>query len=111
MSTSGVRDGHDGAETAGLADVIGRIREELEAAQRNAEQSRLRFLVERVNIEFAVQVRQEGGGRGGLRIGVLTAEAGASVSRESTHRIEIELKPHDRDHRPEGPGISVGGPR
>ncbi|MEU5398282.1 trypco2 family protein [Streptomyces sp. NPDC005963] len=111
MSASGGRGGHEGDETAGLAEVIGRIREELEAAQRSAEGSRLRFLVERVDVEFAVQIRQEGNGRGGLRIGVLTAEAGASVSRERTHRIAIELKPHDRDDRPEGPGISVGGPR
>ncbi|MFI1018899.1 trypco2 family protein [Streptomyces sp. NPDC020965] len=111
MSASGGRGGHEGAETAGLADVIGRIREELETAQRNAERSRLQFLVERVNVEFAVQIRREGSGSGGVRIGVLTADAGAAVSRESTHRIEIELKPHDRDDRPEGPGISVGGPR
>lgn len=110
MGANDGRGGHEGAETAGLADVIGRIREELEAAQRDGEESRLRFLVERVSVEFAVQVRREGTGRGGLRIGVVTAEAGGSLSRESTHRIEIELKPHDRDDRPEGPGLSVGGP-
>ncbi|MER5766304.1 trypco2 family protein [Streptomyces sp. NPDC001985] len=107
----GARGGPDGAETAGLAEVIGRIREELETAQRNGADSGLQFLVERVNIEFAVQIRREGGGRGGVRVGVLTAEAGAAVARENTHRIEIELLPHDRDDRPEGPGISIGGPR
>lgn len=106
----GGRSGDEGAEAAGLADVIGRIREELETAQREGERSRLRFLVDRVTVEFAVQVRREGSGRGGLRIGVVTAEAGGSLSRESTHRIEIELTPHDRDAPPEGPGISVGGP-
>lgn len=111
MDASDGQHGHHGAEIAGLADVIGRIRDELESAQRDGEESRLKFLVERVNVEFAVQIRREGNGRGGLRIGVLTAEAGGSLSRESTHRIEIELKPHDRDDRPEGPGISVGGPR
>ncbi|MFJ7423631.1 trypco2 family protein [Streptomyces uncialis] len=110
MGRIGGRGESDGAETAGLAEVIGKIRDELEQAQHEGSRSRLRFLVERVNVEFAVQVRREGSGRGGLSIGVVTAEAGAASSHETTHRIEIELKPHDRDD-PGGPGISVGGPR
>ncbi|MCI3220641.1 trypco2 family protein [Streptomyces sp. NP-1717] len=106
----GARGGHGGAETAGLAEVIGRIREELEEAQRDGRESRLQFRVERVHVEFAVQVRREGTGKAGLNIGVITAEAGGTASSENLHRIEIELMPHDRDERPEGPGISIGGP-
>lgn len=106
----GGRDGHDdSAETAGLAEVIGRIREELAQAQREGQENSLQFRVERVNVEFAVQVRREGTGKGGLNIGVVTAEAGGTTARERTHRIEIELLPHDRDDPPEGSGFSIGG--
>ncbi|MFD3520032.1 trypco2 family protein [Streptomyces sp. NPDC058653] len=111
MGARGARGGHDGAETVGLAEVIGRIREELEEAQRGGRESRLQFRVERVHVEFSVQVRREGTGRGGLNIGVVTAEAGGTAARESLHRVEIELMPHDRDERPPGPGLSIGGPR
>ncbi|MEV0780551.1 trypco2 family protein [Streptomyces sp. NPDC050433] len=103
------RGGHDGAETAGLAEVIGRIRDELEEAQSNGQEKRLQFRVERVHVEFSVQVRREGTGKGGLNIGVVTAEAGGTAAHESMHRIEIELMPHDRDAPPEGPGFSIGG--
>lgn len=82
---------------AGLADVITRVREELEEAQLRGEGSRIRFSVEKVNLEFAIQVKREGTGRAGLRIGVLTAEGGGSASRDTTHRIQIELQPHGED--------------
>ncbi|WP_329377798.1 trypco2 family protein [Streptomyces sp. NBC_01716] len=111
MSARGGRGGYDGAETVGLAEVIGRIREELEEARRGGRDSGLQFRVERVHVEFLVQVRREGTGKGGLNIGVVTAEAGATAAHESMHRIEIELMPHDRDDPPEGPGFRVGGPR
>ncbi|MFI6082926.1 trypco2 family protein [Streptomyces sp. NPDC051217] len=111
MGGRGGRGGHDGAETVGLAEVIGRIREELEEAQRGGRDSRLQFRVERVHVEFSVQVRREGTGKGGLNIGIVTAEAGGTAARESMHRIEIELMPHDRDDPSAGGGFRVGGQR
>jgi hypothetical protein len=62
--------------------------------------------VESVHLEFAVQVRREGSGRAELRIGVLTAGGGATAARDTTHTIQIELKPHGRDG---DPNLSVGG--
>ncbi|MFE3121438.1 trypco2 family protein [Streptomyces niveus] len=105
----GGRGGPDGTETAGLAEVIGRIREELEEAQHDGRESRIQFRVERVNVEFTVQVRREGTGKGSLNIGVVTAEAGGTAARENMHRIEIELMPHDRDQPPQEQGFSIGG--
>lgn len=110
MGGRGGRGGHDGEETVGLAEVIGRIREELEAAQQAGLERSLKFRVERVHVEFSVQVRREGTGRGGLNIGVVTAEAGGTAARESMHRIEIELMPHDRDGQSGEWGAFVGGP-
>lgn len=95
----------DDAAVAGLAEVIGQVRDELERAQRAGEGRDLKFSVEKVNLEFAVQVRREGSGRAELRIGVLTAGAG-SAARDTTHTIQIELKPQGRDGNP---NVAVGG--
>ncbi|GAA2950260.1 trypco2 family protein [Streptomyces enissocaesilis] len=89
-----------------LADVISRVREELEVAQRRGRASGMRFRVERVNLEFEVQVRRETGGRGGLRIGVVTADAGRTTANDTTHRIQVELRPWSRD---DGGPVDVGG--
>ncbi|TVL91018.1 trypco2 family protein [Streptomyces sp. SAJ15] len=91
---------------AGLADVIGQVRDELEAAQALGAGRTLKFGVERVHLEFAVQVRREAGGRAGLRIGVVTAGGGGSVAREATHTIQIDLTPQGPDGSPH---VSVGG--
>ncbi|MDT0341535.1 trypco2 family protein [Streptomyces litchfieldiae] len=79
----------------GLADVIRQVREDLEEAQRDgaAGGHELRFAVDRVSLEIAVQVRREGRGGAGLRIGVVTADLGGAVSRETTHRIQVDLLP------------------
>ncbi|MET7713315.1 trypco2 family protein [Streptomyces sp. NPDC005407] len=96
----------DDATVAGLAEVIGQVRDELERAQRAGEGRDLKFSVERVNLEFAVQVRREGSGRAELRIGVVTAGAGGTSARDTTHTIQIELKPQGRDG---DPNVRVGG--
>jgi hypothetical protein len=96
----------DDAAVAGLAEVIGQVRDELERAQRAGAGRDLKFSVERVNLEFAVQVRREGSGRAELRIGVVTAGAGGTAARDTTHTIQIELKPQGRDG---DPNVRVGG--
>ncbi|MFF3322987.1 trypco2 family protein [Streptomyces sp. NPDC002889] len=97
----------DETAVAGLAEVIGQVRDELELAQRAGEGRDLRFSVESVHLEFVVQVRKEGSGRAELRIGVLTAGGGGSTARDATHTIKIELKPHGGDG---DPNVRVGGP-
>ncbi|MGK5497357.1 trypco2 family protein [Streptomyces sp. URMC 125] len=83
----------------GLADVIRQVRADLTAAQREGDgrEGGLRFTVERVCLEVAVQVRKEGSGRTGLRIGVVTADLGGGASKDTTHRIQVELVPRHRD--------------
>jgi hypothetical protein len=84
----------DQPEVVGLAEVIRTVREDLQQAQDEGAGERLRFTVEKVSLEIAVQVRKEGSGRAGLRIGVVTADAGGSVGKDTTHRIQVELQPH-----------------
>ncbi|MFF0538462.1 trypco2 family protein [Streptomyces coelicoflavus] len=77
----------------GLAEVISRIRGELEEARADAEGRDLGFAVENVSLTFTVQVHRAGSGRGGLRIGVVTAELGGSVDHQTTHQVQVDLKP------------------
>ncbi|MFF8384567.1 trypco2 family protein [Streptomyces kanasensis] len=86
----GVSDGQDFVE---LAEVVRHIRGELEKARDDAEGRPLGFTVERVNLEFSVQVHRSASGRGGLRIGVVTAELGGQVDRQTTHQVQVELVP------------------
>lgn len=101
----------EGGDFAGaeLADVIGQVRKDLETAQQQGDQCELKFLVERVSLEFTVQVRLEGKGGAKVRIGVVTAEAGGAASKDSTHRVTVELVPRQRDDQGGYTAALVGG--
>ncbi|NJP42218.1 trypco2 family protein [Actinacidiphila epipremni] len=90
----------------GLAEVIAQIRGELEQARTAAEGERIGFTVEKVSLEFTVQVHRTGRAGGGLRIGVVTAELGGTVDRGTTHRVQVELEPHEASGR-----VNVSRPR
>ncbi|WP_232838247.1 trypco2 family protein [Streptomyces geranii] len=77
----------------GLAEVIRQVRGELEEAREEAQGRALGFTVENVNLTFSVQVHRSGTGRGGVRIGVVTAELGGTVDRQTTHQVQVDLKP------------------
>lgn len=87
----------------GVAEAVAALREELErAATAGASSgSSLRFEVQPVELEFALEVRREGGGAGGVRLGVVTLGVKGGVSSMSTHRLKLALKPIDG---------STGGP-
>ncbi|CAM5427063.1 trypco2 family protein [Streptomyces hirsutus] len=83
-------------EPIGLAEAIGSVRAELARAQAEGAESDWRFNVEQVSLEFSVQFHRAGEGGAGLRLGVVEARLGGSVSHDSTHRIEVTLKPLPR---------------
>ncbi|MGW7514175.1 trypco2 family protein [Streptomyces sp. NPDC054796] len=80
-------------EFVGLTEVIRQIRGELEEARAEAQDREVGFTVENVNLTFTVQVHRTGTGRGGVRIGVVTAEFGGTVDRQTTHQVQVDLKP------------------
>ncbi|MDX3714683.1 hypothetical protein PV733_38310 [Streptomyces europaeiscabiei] len=80
-------------EPVGLAEAIGTVRAELARAQAEGAASDWRFSVEQVSLEFAVQFHRSVEGGAGLRLGVVEARLGGSVSHDSTHRIQVDLKP------------------
>jgi hypothetical protein len=79
----------------GLAEVITQIRSELQRARTAAEGEQIGFTVDKVSLEFTVQVHRTGRAGGGLRIGVVTAELGGSVDSGTTHRVQVDLQPLD----------------
>ncbi|WP_181788736.1 trypco2 family protein [Streptomyces phytophilus] len=83
-----------GDELVGLADAIAEVRRELARAEREGERSDWRFRVERVSLEFAVELHRTGEGRLSLRLGVVEAGAGGSATRVGTHRVQLDLVPH-----------------
>ncbi|WP_206322653.1 trypco2 family protein [Streptomyces sp. HNM0575] len=85
--------GSGDADPVPLADAIDVVRKELTEAQERATGSAWRFAVEKVTLEFAVQLRKQGDAGAGLRLGVVQARAGGSYGRDDTHRIQVELKP------------------
>ncbi|MDG9717537.1 trypco2 family protein [Streptomyces sp. DH24] len=83
-------------EPIGLAEAIGAVRAELAQAQAEGADSDWRFSVEQVSLEFSVQFHRSGEGGAGLRLGVVEARLGGTVSHDATHRIEVALKPLPR---------------
>jgi hypothetical protein len=98
--TASVRDGDPEPGFVGLAEVIRQIRGELELARGQRDGSPLGFTVDKVSLEFTVQVHKSGTGKGGLRIGVVTAELGGTVDRGTTHRVQVDLQPEWRGEEP-----------
>ncbi|MFE7168034.1 trypco2 family protein [Streptomyces sp. NPDC057616] len=83
-------------EPVGLAEAIGTVRAELARAEAEGAESDWRFSVEQVSLEFSVQFHRAGDGGAGLRLGVVEARLGGSVSRDNTHRVQVDLKPLPR---------------
>lgn len=80
-----------------LTEVVARIRDELEAARTAAQGGGVGFTVDKVTLEFSIQVHRTDRGAGGLRIGVVTADLGRTVDRATTHRVQFDLAPHAAD--------------
>lgn len=76
-----------------LAEAIGVVRDQLRLAREAGEDQEPRFVVGRVEVEFAVEARRDGGAEGGVQFGVFTLKGRAGVSAGSTHRVRLELTP------------------
>lgn len=80
-----------------LSDVLVGLRAELLDAQRKAEEQKLKFKLEDVEIELKVGATREGGGKGGLKFSVLGlgAELAAegSIAAEKIQTVRLKMKP------------------
>lgn len=77
----------------GLADAIDQLREQLLEARDRAEEAELQFPIRSVTVELQLVAARKGEGKAGFKVPVIDFElgAGASLSRETTHKVLIEF--------------------
>lgn len=79
----------------GLAEAVTGVRAELEAAMAAAEHSKLKFEVESVEMEFAVDIREDKQLTGGVDVRVLSLGRAKSAGHTDAHRLKIVLHPRE----------------
>lgn len=84
----------------GLADAVRGVRAELQAAMAEGQDEGLRFEVGPVELEFAVDVRKEGGVDASVKVYVVSFGAKGSMAATSTHRMKLTLHPKDQQGNP-----------
>lgn len=84
-------------ENGEITAAIEQLRSQLTAAQEGSKEARLRFTVTEVEMEFLVEVTKEGGGSGGVRLGLVTIGADGRMSHGSSHRLRLKLDVHDAE--------------
>jgi hypothetical protein len=93
-----------------VADAIGQLRDQLSKAREAAVRAASRgedvlFTVGKAQVELAVEARRELDGRVGFKVWVAEVGGQGSISSGSSHRLHLELLPHDQA----GGSIDVSG--
>jgi hypothetical protein len=92
-----------------LSDAIEVVREQLVTAQLAGQRivagQVLTFVVGKVEVEFAGEVKKVAGVGGGVKFWVVSADGKAERSSGSTHKVKIELIPQAAD----GTSFTVAG--
>ncbi|GAB2756635.1 trypco2 family protein [Streptomyces bullii] len=81
-----------------LAAAVAALRDELTRAveARGAEQE-ISFQVGFIELEFAVELRQDARGKAGFKAWVVSGDGEAGVARGRTHRVLVTLRPQGTD--------------
>ena len=77
----------------GLAEMIGKLREELQQAQQEGQGKALKFCVDEVDLELQFTVSRDIEGGGGVKFWVYNAEAKGSMGSETVQTLRLKLKP------------------
>lgn len=80
----------------GLAEAIGRVREELETAIAEGAQSDVAFRAGPVELEFSLEFGKTGGADAGVRVWVVSIGAKGEITSKSANRLTVSLQPVDR---------------
>jgi hypothetical protein len=76
-----------------LADAIGLLRDQVVEAQQRAEGHPLRFVMGEITVELEVELERSRELGGGLRFGVVSADARGGRSNRSVHHVTVTLTP------------------
>ncbi|MGH8905273.1 MAG: trypco2 family protein [Egibacteraceae bacterium] len=77
----------------GLAEAIAQIRDDLAIAMASGKNHDVRFRLGQVELELELEISREGGGDGGVRLGVVTIGAHGGMSTARVHRVRLILEP------------------
>ncbi|MEU5275134.1 trypco2 family protein [Streptomyces asoensis] len=91
-----------------LGEAIEAVRRSLAWAACQGEDSAVRFTVDTVQLEFAIEVRRTGTAGGGVRAWVVSADGRDERARTSTQRITVCLRGDDALISSEGDGKRFG---
>lgn len=97
-----------------LADAVAAVREELLRAAGRGIGQPVEFLVGPIELEFAVELRQDAKAKAGFKAWVVSGDVEGALSRGRTHRVSMTMTPIRPDGgkwlvagdpaRPDGPG-------
>src|SRR5438105_4282113 len=81
----------------GVADAIANLRQEMTKAIERGKDQKLRFTVDQVELELAVEIEREAGGEGKVSFKIfgsgIDLGGKGSLSEATVHRMKIMLKP------------------
>lgn len=80
-------------ERIGLAEAIGQVRAELESARLRGESQELQFRLDKVTLEFAVELQRAGSVEAGVKIWVVSVGAKGEVSSTHTNKVTVSMVP------------------
>ncbi|KUJ54503.1 hypothetical protein ACZ90_65960 [Streptomyces albus subsp. albus] len=80
-----------------ITEAIEQLRTQLAEAQEKGRDARLQFRITEVEMEFLIEAREDAGGSGGVRLGVVKLGADGKVSHGSTHRLRLKLDVEDTE--------------
>ena len=83
-----------------LAETLRALRSELELAKLESAGSNLLFQIDRVDVEFKVQISNKTGVNAGIDFHIVKAGTKLDNAQESTHTIKLTLKVADSLGRP-----------
>ncbi|WP_201294858.1 MULTISPECIES: trypco2 family protein [unclassified Nocardiopsis] len=86
------------SSSIGLAEAIGRLRQELDTARKEGEGHEIGIEVVEAEVEFLLELHKEGSGKAGVNFGVVSAGADGRVG---AHGVEDPRADHGADRRAE----------
>ncbi len=76
-----------------LAEMIGKLRGELQKAQTQGQDEDLKFRIGDIEVELQIGVTREAGAKGGVKFWVYNAEAEGKLASETVQKLRLKLKP------------------